>query len=46
MTHDELLAKINLHKPNYGLCKACTTSVVHVAYPCATIQAIERELNE
>lgn len=44
MTHDELLAKINLHKPNYGLCKACTTSVVHVAYPCATIQAIEKEL--
>jgi hypothetical protein len=44
MTHDELLAKIEKHKPNYGLCKACTTSLVHIAYPCPTIQAIEKEL--
>ena len=41
---DALRAVVELHKPNYGLCKACTTSTVHVAYPCATIQAIEQEL--
>jgi len=39
-----LRAVVELHKSNYGLCKACTTLTVHVAYPCATIQAIEKEL--
>jgi len=37
-------AVMELHKPNYGLCKACTTSVVLVPYPCRTIEAIEKEL--
>lgn len=39
-----LLAVVELHKPNYGLCKACTTSVVLVPYPCRTIEAVEKEL--
>jgi len=39
-----LRAVVELHKPNYGLCKACTTSVVLVSYPCRTIEAIEKKL--
>ena len=41
---NSLRAVVELHKPNYGLCKACTTSLIHIAYPCLTIQAIEKEL--
>ena len=37
-------AVMELHKSNYGLCKECTNSVVHVPYPCRTIQAIEKGL--
>jgi hypothetical protein len=39
-----LRAVVELHKSNYGLCKGCTTSVVHIPYPCSTIQVIEKEL--
>jgi len=42
--HNALRAVVELHKSNYGLCKACTTLTVHVAYPCPTIQTIEKEL--
>ena len=43
-TDQALCAVVELHKPNYGLCKACTTSLIHIAYPCPTIQAIEKGL--
>lgn len=32
------------HTSNYGLCKECSTYSKHVAYPCPTIRAIEKDL--
>jgi len=39
-----LRAVVELHKSYFGLCKTCTTLNKHIAYPCLTIQTIEKEL--
>ena len=39
-----LRAVVELHKAYFGLCKTCTTLNKHIAYPCLTIQTIEKEL--
>ena len=40
-----LRAVIELHKPEAGLCTACSFSVVDIGYPCPTTLAIIKELN-
>jgi len=39
-----LRAVVELHSAYFGLCKTCTTLNKHIAYPCVTIQAVEKEL--
>lgn len=39
-----LRAVVELHSAYFGLCKTCTTLNKHIAYPCLTIQAVEKEL--
>jgi len=42
--YNTLRAVVELHKSYFGLCKTCTTLNKHIAYPCLTIQTIEKEL--
>ena len=40
-----LRAVVELHKPSLGgACSHCSTTTFWTAYPCPTIQAIEKEL--
>ncbi len=40
-----LLAVVELHKPEHSIAGyRCTHCTLEVAYPCPTIQAIEKEL--
>ncbi len=45
--HDALIAVIELHSPtNDGMCKKCLALAGdYIDYPCSTIKAIEKELN-
>lgn len=42
---EALRAAVELHKPSLGgACSHCSTTTFWTAYPCPTIQAIEKEL--